>query len=112
MPLVGSTIASSAFVTKLIMSTVPGFTGTGTCARIGKNILLAVIAYGFRRSHRWYVLRLHTIEDPMVPFMDFEVQGTEKHNGCCQRQEQFQDHWLYPAIVAADPPHWVASPAV
>src|SRR5262249_35222246 len=38
--LVGSTIASSAFVTKLMMSTVPGFTGIGAWARICNNIFI------------------------------------------------------------------------
>jgi hypothetical protein len=48
----------------------------------------------------------------VVALMDFEIQGAEKGNGSDQDQKQFQDHWLYPVIVAADPPHCVASLAV
>src|SRR5689334_2112460 len=50
MPLVGSTMASSALVTKLMRSTVPGFTGTGACARIGKSIAIDGSRDWFSRS--------------------------------------------------------------
>ena len=44
--------------------------------------------------------------------MDFEIERAKKGDGGRQEQNEFYDHWLYPVIVAAEPPHCVASLAV
>lgn len=62
--------------------------------------------------HLRHLLLFHGVQNSVVALMDFEIQGAEQGNGRGQDENEFYDHWLYPAIVAADPPHCVASFAV